>query len=74
MIRIGSEDRLLVVDGKRLVARRGVEGETQYEWLSEPNADCGFGSSYAGDDHDEHVAAVRRFLTIVDPATGYIGD
>lgn len=69
-----SDGRRLEVDGEEFVVRRGVEGGTHYHWVSGPNSNYGFSSSYAGDGIDEHVHAIRGFLAMVDPATGYIGD
>ena len=46
-----------------------------HDWLSGPNDGYGFGSS--GPPHrspEEHREHIRAFLSMIDPATGYIGD
>jgi hypothetical protein len=63
------------VGGELFALRRGPDGGTAYEWLSGPNEGYGFGSSgppnQSGEEHREQI---RAFLSMIDPATGYIGD
>lgn len=63
------------VDGEPFALRRATDGGTAYDWLSGPNDGYGFGSS--GPPHrspEEHREHIRAFLSMIDPATGYIGD
>jgi hypothetical protein len=62
------------VDGELFALRWAVDGSWTYEWLSGPNQ--GYGFSLSGppirspEEHREHI---RAFLSMIDPATGYIG-
>jgi hypothetical protein len=65
------------VDGEvfDVVARPDPPGQVDYTWMSGPNP--GYGFSSASSDGGaatrvDHVAAIRSFLSQVDPATGYI--
>jgi hypothetical protein len=65
------------VDGEvfDVVARPDPPGQVDYTWISGPNP--GYGFSSASSDGGaatrvDHVAAIRSFLSQVDPATGYI--
>jgi 2-haloacid dehalogenase len=67
--------RHLTVDGERFAVRRHDRGYA-FDWLTGPNPDYGFaqarndgGSMTTADLED----AIRSFLSMVDPATGYIG-
>ncbi len=65
----------LDVDGETFHVRRSRQGGTEYEWVSGPNRDYGFGSSESPDQPKEaHIDSVRRFLRMIDPATGYIAE
>jgi hypothetical protein len=65
------------VDGEvfDVVARRDPPGHVDYRWISGPNPDYGFSSASSDGRAStmvDHVAAIRNFLSQVDPATGYI--
>ena len=65
----------LDVDGEHFAVRRFPDGGWTYNWLSGPNE--GYGFSVSGQpirSHDEHREHIRGFLSMIDPATGYIGD
>jgi hypothetical protein len=73
--RPGSVLSTIEVDGELFALRRATDGGTAYDWLSGPNEGYGFGSS--GRPHrsaNEHREQIRVFLSMIDPATGYIGD
>ena len=65
------------VDGEvfEVVARRDRLGQNDYLWITGPNPGYGF-SSASSDGRastiGDHEAAIRNFLSQVDPATGYI--
>jgi hypothetical protein len=62
----------LSCDGETFELRPdGVRG-THYRWLSGPNPGYGFSQSPTFDDNEHHLANIRSFLSMVDPATGYI--
>ena len=64
----------LTVDGETFAVRRDGVGD-RFDWLSGPNPGYGFSSSRsdgAATDHADLEAAIRAFLALVDPATGYI--
>ncbi|MGO3325328.1 hypothetical protein [Gordonia sp. (in: high G+C Gram-positive bacteria)] len=80
----------IVVDGETFIVRHAGDDVWSYEWVSGPNPNYGFTSSRLrcihhtdpGDgtivpdssvppDHDD---AIRNFLAMIDPETGYIGD
>lgn len=63
------------VDGERFAVREAVGGGWAYEWVSGPNEGYGFATSGLTAITDEqHRQAIRSFLSMIDPATGYIGD
>ncbi|MEZ0579032.1 hypothetical protein [Nocardioides sp. MH1] len=64
----------LDVDGETFELRTDEHGGTHYDWVSGPNAGYGFGSSPTAGTVDQHVENIRVFLSMIDPATGYIGD
>jgi hypothetical protein len=65
----------LEVDGEMFAIRPGEFGGTNYTWLSGPNPGYGFSQSPTPDlSVDEHRTSIRTFLSMVDPATGYIED
>ena len=65
----------LDVDGQTFEVRRNPRGGTDYEWVSGRNDGYGFGSSAAADlPVEHHVDSIRSFLSMIDPATGYIAD
>jgi len=65
----------LVVDGEEFAVSRGQGGGTNYDWLSGPNKNYGFGSSAQPDRPvEEHRSSIRTFLSMTNPKTGYIGD
>ncbi len=73
--RPGSVLFTIEVDGELFALRQAADGGTAYDWLSGPNEGYGFGSS--GPPHrlpEEHGEHIRAFLSMIDPATGYIGD
>lgn len=65
--------RTLEVDGERFDVRRD-DGSTYYDWVSGPNAGYGFASSGPPDAAEADRAAVRQFLAMIDPETGYIAE
>ncbi|MEX2290664.1 MAG: hypothetical protein WD794_10095 [Mycobacteriales bacterium] len=65
----------LDVDGEVFAVRDGGDGGTHYHWVSGPNRHYGFGSSGAPDlPVEEHRKAIRTFLSMIDPKTGYIAE
>lgn len=70
----GSLLATLEVDGETFAVRsRG--GGHDYDWISGPNPGYGFASSGSGEASQEaHMASIRSFLAMIDPATGYIAD
>jgi hypothetical protein len=65
----------LAVDGEVFDLRTDASGSTHYDWVSGPNRGYGFGSlcSDRGVPTDEeHVQAIRGFLSAIDPETGYM--
>jgi hypothetical protein len=65
----------LHVDGERFLVRAPREGGWAYDWLSGPNAGYGFSSGGPSDMSElEHRQAIRSFLDMIDPASGYVGD
>lgn len=64
--------RILDVDGQRFEVRPGDAGGAQYDWISGPNENYGFAVSPAPGSDEEHQTAIRAFLSMIDPATGYI--
>jgi len=63
----------LDVDGE-VFAVRSHEGGTDYDWVSGPNEDYGFGSTARDMPEEWHLEHIRDFLRMVDPVTGYIED
>jgi hypothetical protein len=65
------------VDGEvfDVVARRDRPGQYDYAWISGPNHGYGF-SSASSDGRSstaaDHEAAIRDFLSQIDPETGFI--
>ncbi|HEY7043914.1 MAG TPA: hypothetical protein VH419_09635 [Nocardioidaceae bacterium] len=76
----GDEERDVVrmdVDGEEfdVSERPDRTGEYHFDWVSGPNA--GYGFTTATSDHSELdqaelEEAIREFLAMVDPETGYI--
>ncbi|WP_222611954.1 hypothetical protein [Knoellia locipacati] len=67
----------MVVDGEHfdVIERVGEPGVHELRWTSGPNADYGFvTSTYSGEGQTdaELKDAIRNFLGLVDPITGYI--
>jgi hypothetical protein len=62
----------LEVDGEVFELRPDGFGGTQYDWISGPNENYGFAVSPAPDSPEQHEAGIRDFLSMIDPATGYI--
>jgi hypothetical protein len=66
------------VDGEvfDVVAREDRPGQYDYAWISGPNPGYGF-SSASSDRRSstmaDHRAAIRDFLSQVDPETGFTG-
>jgi len=63
------------VDGEVFEVHAGRTGSDEYTWVSGPNAGYGFGSARSDREPstiDDHVEAIRDFLSAVDPETGYI--
>lgn len=63
----------LDVDGE-VFAVRSHDGGTDYDWVSGPNKDYGFGTSGRNMPEEWHREHIRGFLGMIDPGTGYIGD
>lgn len=64
---------ILDVDGEVFELRSHDSG-TDYDWVSGPNRDYGFGTSAVDMPEEWHRESIRDFLRMIDPATGYIGD
>jgi hypothetical protein len=65
----------LDVDAEQFAVRQAAEGGWTYEWLTGPNDGYGFtASGPLALSTEEHQDAVRAFLGMIDPATGYIAD
>jgi hypothetical protein len=66
----------LTVDGEVFAVRRSrAGGGTDYDWISGPNEGYGFGTSASPDRSEEqHRDDICGFLSMIDPATGYIAD
>ena len=65
----------LEVDGEHFAVRRSPDGGWTYDWLSGPND--GYGFSISGPptrSQAKHRENIRGFLSMIDPATGYIED
>ena len=73
--RQGSVLFIIDVDGERFAARQVADGGWSYDWLTGPNQGYGFGTSGPPSlSNESHRAAIRGFLNMIDPATGYIAD
>lgn len=69
--------QILVVDGEQFVLREHLRQYRvySYDWLTGPNPGYGFSSSSEQVQHlDDHITAIRSFLSDIDPDTGYLGD
>lgn len=65
----------LDVDGERFAVRRNPDGGHSYDWLSGPNRGYGFSSSGSPNPSmAQHEESIRGFLSMIDPATGYLED
>ena len=64
----------LEVDGEVFELRPDGFGGTHYSWTSGPNPGYGFSISPTSESSEEHRANIQNFLSMIDPATGYIGD
>jgi hypothetical protein len=64
----------LEVDGEVFELRPDGFGGTHYNWISGPNPGYGFSTSPTPDSLEQHRVSIRNFLSLVDPATGYIED
>lgn len=65
----------VTLDGETfLVRRRNEDGSHHYDWVSGPNDGYGFSVSGGSEpiSRERHEAAIRGFLTSIDPATGYL--
>ncbi len=63
------------VDGETFVVRtREDDGVVLYDWVSGPNEGYGFSVSggAASISRERHEAAIRDFLSGIDPKTGYL--
>lgn len=66
---------IIDIDGERFAVRQGADGGWRYDWLTGPNQGYGFATSGPPSFSDkDHRAAIRSFLNMIDPATGYIAD
>ena len=63
----------LEVDGEHFAVRSHETG-TDYDWVSGPNKDYGFGTSARDMPEEWHRESIRNFLSMIDPNTGYIDD
>ena len=64
----------LDVDGE-VFAVRAWGGGTYYDWVSGRNEDYGFSTTGPPDQPpEEHRRSIRIFLSMIDPATGYIAE
>ena len=64
----------LAVDGEIFTLRPDGLGGTHYSWISGPNPGYGFSMSPTAEASEEHRTNIRNFLSMIDPATGYIED
>ena len=65
----------LTVDGETFAIRTGHDGGTHYDWVSGRNDGYGYSSSAPPDrSEQEHRESIQGFLSMIDPATGYIAD
>ncbi len=70
----GEPASTLDVDGEVFELRPDGLGGTHYAWTSGPNPGYGFTMSPTAESGEEHRDNIRGFLSMIDPATGYIGD
>ncbi len=70
----GGEASTLEVDGEVFELRPDGRGGTHYDWVSGPNPGYGFTMSPTAESAEEHRDNVCGFLSMIDPATGYIGE
>ena len=63
----------LDVEGESFEVRTH-DGGTDYNWVSGPNKDYGFGTSARSMSEAEHRADIRHFLSMIEPATGFIAE
>lgn len=66
-----STERELTVDGAVFRIRTSDAG-THYDWISGPNEEYGFATSAGPTTIAEDEEAIRHFLSMVDPATGFL--
>lgn len=66
-----AHEREVTVDGAVFRIRTSESG-THYDWISGPNEDYGFASSAGPTTIADDEEAIRHFLSMVDPATGYL--
>jgi hypothetical protein len=64
----------LEVDGEIFALRPDGSGGTHYGWISGPNPGYGFSVSPTPEASEQHRRNIRNFLSMIDPATGYIDD
>ena len=66
----------LEVDGEVFDVEVDARGGAHYAWVTGQNAGYGFGSSGSSRQptREQHSQSIRNFLSMIDPATGYIGD
>lgn len=64
----------LEVDGEIFTLRPDGLGGTHYNWINGPNPGYGFSMSPTTEASEEHRTNIRNFLSMIDPATGYIED
>jgi hypothetical protein len=63
------------VDGEMFAIRPSWGSGTHYDWLTGPNEGYGFASSAPPNQSlEDHRKAIRSFLGMIDPATGFIAD
>lgn len=68
---------IVEVDEQRFTVQLDEDGTYHYTWDSGPNHGYGFSSARSDNSvitMDEHREAIRQFLSMIDPATGYIPD
>ncbi len=69
-----------MVEGQEFAVRVTVDAETGftdsgYTWVNGPHVGYGFGVAGPPDPSlEDHRRRIREFLTMVDPATGHLGE